>query len=114
MNWDDFIAECIPAPDTITGEAYEGSGAYGDVYADAAEVTPCVVQAMRRRVRVQTQDAAGEEALSETAVFCPPGTVLPPGSRVTLPDGRVTRVLVASTLNASGHDLPEHVELACE
>ncbi|GAA1395156.1 hypothetical protein ACFQZ4_24165 [Catellatospora coxensis] len=114
MNWAQFVAACVPSPDTITGEAYEGSGAFGDVYASPAAVTPCVVQAMRRRVRVQTQDAAGEEVLSETAVFCPPDTVLPPGSRVTLPDGRVTRVLVASTLNASGHDLPEHVELALE
>lgn len=114
MNWAEFIAECIPSPDTITGEAYEGSGAYGDVYATAAPVTPCVVQHKRERVRVQTQDAAGEEVISETTVWCPPGTVLPPGSRITLPDGRVTRVIVASPLGASGHDLPEHVELALE
>lgn len=114
MNWAEFVAELIPEPETITGEAYEGSGGLGDVYAAAAEVTPCVVQAWRRRVRAQTQDAAGEEVISETTVFAPADTVLPPGSKVTLPDGRVTRVIVAGLLNASGHDLPEHVELALE
>lgn len=114
MNWAQFVSALIPSPDTITGEAYAGSGAYGDEYDAAAEVTPCVVQAKRQRVRAQTQDAAGEEVISETTVWCPPGTVLPPGSRITLPDGRVTRVIVASPLNANGWDLPEHVELALE
>lgn len=114
MNWAEFAAELLPVPDTITGEAYEGSGAYGGVYATAAEVTPCVVQNTRRRVRSQTADAAGGEVTSETTVWCPPGTVLPPGSRVTLPSGRVTRVIVASELTAQGWDLPEHVELALE
>lgn len=114
MNWAAFVAALIPTPDTISGEAYSGSGAYGDVYAAAADVTPCVVQHVRQRVRVQTQDAAGEEVISETTVWCPPDTVLPAGSRVTLPDGRVTRVITAALLNASGWDLPAHVELALE
>ena len=114
MNWAEFVAELVPTPATIIGEAYSGSGAYGDVFAAAASITPCVVENTRRRVRSQTQDAAGAEVISETTVFCPPGTVLPPGSRVTLPSGRVTRVIVASELTAAGWDLPEHVELNLE
>lgn len=114
MNWAEFIAECIPAPATITVEAYSGSGAYGDVYADPVEVTPCVVQDSRRRVRVQTGTAAGAEVISETTAWCPPGTTAPAGSRITLASGRITKVIVSADITAAGHDLPEHVDLALE
>lgn len=114
MNWVEFVAALIPSPATVTVEAYSGSGAYGDVYAAPAAVTPCVVEHTRRRVRTQSQDTAGEEVISETTVWCPPGTTAPAGSRITLPGGRVTRVIVAAELTAAGWDLPEHVELALE
>jgi len=114
MTWDDFIAAHIPAPATITVEAYEGPGAYGPVYAAPAQVSPCVVEDTRRLVRVQTQDAAGHEAVSSTTVYAPPETTAPPGSRVTLPSGRTAKVLAASHLDAHGHPLPEHLELALE
>ncbi|WP_344144373.1 hypothetical protein [Polymorphospora rubra] len=103
----------MPQPASILVEAYEGSGAYGDVYGPATTVDGCVVEDTRRLVRVQTQDAAGAEQVSQTTVAAPPGTVAPPGSRVTV-RGRTTRVLVASWLDAHGHDLPEHWELALE
>lgn len=113
MDWASFIALHIPAPATVTVEAYEGSGAYGDVYAAAADVTPCVVEQTRRMVRVQTQDAAGAEQVSSTTVYCPPGTTCPPGSRVTW-NGRTSRVLARSDISAHGLPLPEHVELNLE
>lgn len=114
MDWDDFLATCIPEPATINVKAYEGSGAYGDVYAEAVDVEDCVIEATRRLVRVQTQDAAGEQAVSSTTVYAPPGTVVPAGSMVTLPSGVVAKVLAVSDLDAHGHDLPDHVELALE
>lgn len=114
MDWAQFAAQLLPTPHTITGEKYEGSGARGDVYGAPAQVTPCVVEDTRRRVRIQTQQTAGEEVLSSTTVYAPPATDLPPGSRVTLPSGRVARVLAVSTLEAVGWDLPEHVELSLE
>lgn len=113
MDWAEFVAECIPQPATVTVEAYEGSGAYGPVYATPVEVTPCVVEDTRRLVRVQTQDAAGTEQVSSTTVYAPPGTVCPPGSRITWA-GRTSRVLARSDLSAHGLPLPEHVELALE
>jgi hypothetical protein len=114
MDWDDFLAGSIPEPHTITVEAYEGAGAYGDTYAAAAEVPGCVVEHTRRRVQVQTQDAAGGIVISSTTVYAPPGTTAPAESRVTLPDGTVTRVLQASYQDAHGHDLPSHWELLLE
>lgn len=113
-TWEELCAAILPAPHTITVEAYQGSGAYGDVYAAPAEVTPCLVDAKRKLVRVQTQDAAGHEAVSESTVYCPLGTVAPAGSRVALPDGTTTRVLAASRREDAGIGLPEHLELALE
>lgn len=114
MTWEDFVAACIPAPHTILIEAYEGSGAYGAIYADPAPADPCVVEDTRRLVRVQTQDAAGAEQVSSTTVYAPLATVAPAGSRVTLPSGRVARVLAVSRQDAQGLPLPEHLELSLE
>ncbi|MBG0560724.1 hypothetical protein [Actinoplanes aureus] len=114
MTWDEFVAECIPQPRTIRVEAYEGSGAYGDVYGSPVDVGPCVVDDTNRVVAVQTQDAEGTEAVSSTTVFCPPDANVPPGSRITLPGGRTARVLATSRLDAHGLPLPEHVELSLE
>lgn len=115
MDWDDFLETSIPEPHTIQVEAYTGAGAYGDAYADPVEVEGCVIEHTRRRVQVQTQDAAGGIVISSTTVYAPPNTpVWPVESRVTLPDGTVTRVLQASLQDAHGHPLPEHLELALE
>ena len=115
MTWEQFIALHIPSPRTIRVEAYEGSGAYGDVYGSPADVGPCVVDDSNRRVVAQTQDTEGGEVVSSTTVFCPPDTVAPPGSRVTLPwNGRTTRVLATSFLDDHGLGLPEHIELSLE
>lgn len=113
MTWEEFCALHIPAPKTVTVEAYEGSGAYGDVYAAPVQVSPCVVEDTRRLVRVQTQDAAGAEQVSSTTVYAPPNTVAPPGSKVTV-GARAARVLAASYQDAHGHPLPEHWELNLE
>jgi ribulose bisphosphate carboxylase small subunit len=114
MDWAEFVEQLLPEPHTISVEPYEGSGAYGDTYGTAVEVTPCFVDHKRRLVRVQTQDAAGHEAVSSTTVFAPPGTVAPAGSRITLVDGTTSRVLVAADRDPAGADLPAHVELNLE
>jgi hypothetical protein len=114
MTWEEFVALHIPSPATISVEAYEGSGAYGDVYAAPVDVTPCVVEDTRRLVRVQTQDAAGAEQVSSTTVYAPLEATVPPGSRVTVPSGRVARVLAAARVEAHGLPLPEYLELSLE
>lgn len=113
MNWAEFVAEFLPAPATVTVEALEGSGGYGDVFAAAVEVDSCYVDETRRMVRVATGDAAGQERMSSTTVLMPPGTVCPAGSWVTA-NGRRAKVMTSSNLDAHGHDLPEHVEITLE
>lgn len=113
MDWDEFIT-LLPEPRTITVEAYAGAGAYGPTWAAPVTVDRCVVDAKRKRVRLQTQDAAGAEVVSSTQVYCPPGTIAPPSSRVTLPNGTVSRVLDAAELDDVGLALPAHVALSLE
>ncbi|SCL16351.1 hypothetical protein GA0074692_6868 [Micromonospora pallida] len=115
MTWEEFIELHIPEPRTVQVQAYEGSGAYGDVYADPVDVGPCVVDDTTRRVVVQTQDAEGAEGVSSTTVFAPMATVAPPSSLVTLPwTGRTAKVLAVSVMEDHGLGLPEHVELSLE
>lgn len=115
MDWAQFVADNIPSPKTVSVEAYEGSGGYGDTYGAAVDVEPCVVFFDHKRVPVTTGDAAGKIAISTAQVWCPPGTVAPPGSYVTLPgSGGRRKVLLVDELDAHGWDLPEHVELALE
>jgi hypothetical protein len=113
VTWEEFVAECIPSPVTVTVEAYEGSGGRGPIYTAPVEVTPCVVEDTRRLVRVQTQDAAGTEQVSSTTVYAPLATVCPPGSRVTAA-GRTARVLAVARVEAHGLPLPEHLEISLE
>lgn len=117
MTWEEFCAANIPTPATVSIEAYEGSGAYGDVYADPVDVTPCVVEATSRLVRVQSQGGSGltdgAERVSSTTVYAPLDTVCPPGSRVTI-GGRAARVLAVARLDDHGLDLPAHLEISLE
>lgn len=113
MNWTDFCDQ-IPGTKTLPIEAHTGTGAYGELYAAAVNVSPCVVDHTRRLVKTQTADAAGGVVVSSTTVFCPPDTVAPAKSRVTLPDGSVALVLSSSLLDDHDLELPSHVELALE
>lgn len=113
MDWGTFTAQVLPEPHTVTIEAYQGSGAFGDTYAAGAQVTPCFVDQKRRLVRVQTTDAAGHEQVSSTTVYAPPATIAPPGSRVTY-NGRTSRVLATAVRDDAGVGLPAHVEINLE
>lgn len=113
MDWDEFI-DLLPEPHTIVVEAYTGSGGFGDTYAAATSVDRCFVDGKTKTVRIQTADAAGAEIVSATQVWCPPGTVAPPRSRVTLPGGRVAKVLESADVDDAGLDLPAHVALLLE
>ncbi len=103
------VLAMLPAPHTVTVEAFEGGGGYGDEYADPVEVT-CVVDAKRRQVRAPD----GSQVLSSATVYAPPGTVAPPRSLVTLPDGSATRVIEAIRRDGAGLPVPSHTEIVCE
>lgn len=90
----------------ISIEPYLGDGAYGPKYG-AATVVRCLLDEQTREVRSST----GEQVISSSTAYCPPGTTAPPGSRATLPDGRHTSVIARLDRSAPGLPTPDHVEL---
>lgn len=97
---------------TITIEPYAGQDGEGaDLYGAPVEVA-CFVDAKRRRVRSPaTNNATGDEVLSEATAYAPLATVAPPNSRVTLPDGGVSRVIAALRRDGGSLPVPSHLEI---
>jgi hypothetical protein len=97
---------------TITIEPYIGqSGEGADLYGPGVEVA-CFVDAKRRRVRSPaTNNATGDEVLSEATAYAPLDTNAPPNSRVTLPDGGITRVIAALRRDGGSLPVPSHLEI---
>jgi len=91
----------------VTIEVLEGEGPFGPLYGPPVEARAFVDQ--RRRL---VRSASGSEVVSETTVYLPPGTVCPPGSRVTLPSGAVSTVITTSVRDGGGLPTPDHVEAA--
>ncbi|MFB8241998.1 hypothetical protein ACFC58_36235 [Kitasatospora purpeofusca] len=90
----------------VSIEPYEGDGAYGPVYGTPGTVR-AFVDAKVREVRSPT----GEQVVSSSTAYCPPGTAAPPGSRVTLPDGRQTHVIAVYERDGGGLPTPDHTEI---
>ncbi|MFF1416570.1 hypothetical protein [Streptomyces sp. NPDC058280] len=91
----------------ITVEPYEGAGAYGDVYGAPVEVKGFLEQ-MTRLVRAP----GGDEVVSSSTFYCRRGAVAAPTkSKVVLPDGSKTTVIVAHDRTAGRLPLPEHLEV---
>jgi len=95
----------------ITVTTRTGSGGMGDTY--AAPVTVAGVQVDDARRLVRGADAA--QTVSETTVFDDDFTHAPlyaPGSKVLLPSGRTSTVIICKYLDALDADLPAHLEVA--
>lgn len=90
---------------TITIEPYEGQGSTGPVFGTAVEVQ-CRVEDKVQLVRSNI----GDEVVSSSMVFCDPGTVAPPESRVTV-NGRVTSVVQTADHATGGFSHLDHVQL---
>lgn len=99
----------------VVVEPYDGQGAYGEVYGPARTVR-CLIDDRRRLVREsggqRSGNATGDEVVSETTLQCSPDEHIPPESRVTLPDGRVTTVLTVSRMDGGTLPTPQYLELA--
>ncbi|MFF4751826.1 hypothetical protein [Streptomyces sp. NPDC001270] len=94
---------------TITVEPYRGSGAYGPVYGEPAAASALVAETVK-----QVRDPTGAVVVSTAQIYAGPDLVCPVGSRVTLPHGRVTRVLTIASHTAPGLPVPESTEVYCE
>ncbi|KOX16571.1 MULTISPECIES: hypothetical protein [unclassified Streptomyces] len=94
----------------ITVEAYEGDGAYGPVYGAPVPEVPALVAASVRMVRAPD----GREVTSSAQIIAAPDLACPVGSRITLPDGRVTTALSVARHTAPGLPVPACSEVMCE
>lgn len=93
----------------VTVEPYEGDSAYGPVYGPTVVVRALVRPGVRM---VRAPD--GSEVVSSVACFARRGLTCPPGSRLTLPDGRVTTVITVLDQDGAGLPTPDHVEVQAE
>ncbi|MFJ3867907.1 hypothetical protein [Streptomyces nigra] len=94
---------------TITVEPYRGTGAYGEVF-DAPAAAAALVAETVKHIR----DATGALTVSTAQVYAGPALDCPVGSRVILPDGRITRALTVAHHTAPGLPVPESTEVYCE
>ena len=92
---------------TASIEPFAGAGANGPVY-DTATVVKCFREDKRRLVRAPN----GEQVVSETTLYCLPGTVAPPQSRVDL-GTRVATVITVADRDGGRLPVPSHVEVSC-
>lgn len=94
---------------TITVEPYQGSGAYGPQYGDPHAAAALVAETVKH-----VRSGTGEIVVSTAQIYAGPDLDCPVGSRVILPDGRITRVLTTARHTAPGLPVPESTEVYCE
>lgn len=94
----------------VTIEPYLGETSKGPKYGPSVVVRPCFVDEQTRGVRTP----AGDQVTSTSTVYADPGIQAPPFSRVTLPSGRVTKVIQAKDRDGGGLPTPDHVEIQLE
>ncbi|MER7070966.1 hypothetical protein [Terrabacter sp. NPDC000476] len=101
-----FAAADAFAPTTVTVRTKTGTGAKGDIFADAV-TREVFLEDARKLVR----NATGEQVVSEATLYADPADlpVFTADSRVTLP-GRTARVLLAKTRIIGDHDV-DHLEV---
>lgn len=92
----------------VSVEPYLGSGAHGDAYGPAVRLR-AQVEETRRKVR----DKTGAEVVAEATLRGRLSTAAhyPPGSRVTLPTGRVARVITTTRHDDAGLGGWQHTEV---
>jgi hypothetical protein len=95
----------------ITVEPYLGDGAYGPQWGPPVPNVPALVAAAVKQVRRATD---GREVVSSTTVITAPGLDCPPGSRITLPNGRTTTAITTADHTAPGLPVPACTEVSCE
>jgi hypothetical protein len=93
----------------VTVEPYTGTGSYGDVY-DTPRTRACLVDEKRQLVR----NTDGDEVISEATLYLRRTHLqdFEPGSRVTLPTGRRSTVIVAADRSDGGLGAWQHLEVA--
>jgi hypothetical protein len=91
----------------VSVEPYLGDSAYGPKYGPLVAGVRCFLDQQTRLVRAKD----GREVTSSSTFYAALATVAPPGSRVTLPDGRQTTVIAALRRDGAGLGTPDHLEV---
>ncbi|GAU67682.1 putative hypothetical protein [Streptomyces sp. NBRC 110611] len=94
----------------VTVEPYAGESAYGPQYRHAIPEVPALVDATPRMVRAPD----GRQVVASATVIADPALDCPPGSRITLPDGRTTTAITVGHHTAPGLPVPACTEVMCE
>lgn len=90
----------------VVVEPYLGETGTGPSYG-----APTNVRCFREDVRKLVRNEVGEQVVSESRVFCLPGTVAPPKSRVQV-NGRQAFVIITKDHNSGTPEPLDHVEVA--
>lgn len=90
----------------VTVEAYLGPSSRGDVYASAT-VARCLWDDSTQQVTT----AGGEEVTSTSSYIARPAHKPPLNSRVTLSDGRVTKVIKVGRVDGAGLPIPSNTQV---
>ncbi|MFI2033729.1 hypothetical protein ACH470_03355 [Streptomyces bottropensis] len=93
----------------ITVEPYADESSRGPLYGPSATVK-CLLDEQTRAVRTP----GGEQVISTSTAYAGPGEDVPPLSRVTLPSGRVTKVIQTKQRDGKGLGTPNHLEIQLE
>ncbi|MFF4738782.1 hypothetical protein ACFY2W_23295 [Streptomyces sp. NPDC001262] len=94
----------------ITVEPAAGEGAYGPQYRHAIPDVPALVDSSPRLVRAPD----GRQLTASATLITGPTLDCPPGSRITLPDGRTTTAITVTRHTAPGLPVPACTEVVCE
>lgn len=95
---------------TVSVETWQGTGAYGDIFAEPTPVA-CFVDDQRKNVL----NADGDQVISESTIYAKldKAETLAAKSRVTLPGGRPAIVINVKRRDDGGMGAPQHVEVVC-
>jgi hypothetical protein len=95
----------------ITVEPYLGTGSHGAVFGPASLPVKGFLEQKTQLVRAPN----GDEVVSSSTFYCRRGAVsAPTKSKVTLPDGTTTTVIVAHDRSGGRLPLPEHLEVVLQ
>ncbi|MFI0736414.1 hypothetical protein ACH4S9_46705 [Streptomyces sp. NPDC021225] len=94
----------------ITVEPYLGDSAYGPTYGDPVKDVPALVAEEIKTVR----DREGREVTSTAQIIAEPGLNCSAESRITLPDGRITKAISVAHHTAPGLPVPQSTEVRAE
>lgn len=97
---------------TLIVEPYLGQSGAGEAVYGASFSLVGFCDSKTRIIRVaMTQTNTGDEQLSEATFLTDRGPTVPVDSRVTLPDGRTSRVLAVLDRDGGTLPVPSHLEI---